>query len=102
MIYRVRWRPAAERDLTELWNYIAERNLPAADRYIRDIVSAVDSLREMPMRVARRPDIHEDAYAMVVRRHLVLFAIENGEVIIVRVYYGARDLTGVFDDFDTP
>ena len=40
--------PEAYADLDEIWEYIAEDNLDAADRVLEEIFEAVRSARELP------------------------------------------------------
>ena len=48
--------PAALADLDEIWGYIAEDNLDAADRVIADIHAILRSLAAAPHIGHRRPD----------------------------------------------
>jgi toxin ParE1/3/4 len=52
------FHPDAVTDLEELWEYIAERNLDAADRVIADIFDALRTLVASPHIGRRRPDLN--------------------------------------------
>jgi plasmid stabilization system protein ParE len=51
------FHPEAFADLDQLWEYIAERNLDAADRVIADIFDALRTLVASPHIGSRRPDL---------------------------------------------
>jgi plasmid stabilization system protein ParE len=44
-------------DLDEIWEFIAEANLDAADRVIVDILAALDQLLPFPNQGHKRPDL---------------------------------------------
>ena len=60
-LVRVRYTLEARRDLSHIYDYIAERNPQAASRVIRRIVAAIDLLSEFPRisHVGRAPDTRE-------------------------------------------
>jgi len=51
------FHPEAETDLDEIWDFIADDNIDAADRVIADILQALSSLVPFPHQGHRRPDL---------------------------------------------
>ena len=51
------FHPDAFADLDEIWEYIAEDNIDAADRVLADIHSTRTTLAESPQMGHRRPDL---------------------------------------------
>jgi plasmid stabilization system protein ParE len=51
------FHPEAALDLDEIWEFIAEANLDAADRVIVDILAALDKLLPFPNQGHKRPDL---------------------------------------------
>jgi len=51
------FHPDAFADLDEIWEYIAEDNIDAADRVLADIHSTLTTLAESPQMGHRRPDL---------------------------------------------
>lgn len=45
---RYAFTPAAEGDLDDLWEFIAEDGLDSADRVVEDIYRAIERLADMP------------------------------------------------------
>lgn len=89
---KLRYIPAARRDLLELWVSIASENPKAADRVIDRIEAACAHLRDHPMLGPARPKIGAGARVLIIERWLALYKVEPGGVQIVRVVDGARDL----------
>ncbi|MGC6400686.1 type II toxin-antitoxin system RelE/ParE family toxin [Sphingomonas sp. FW199] len=89
---RVTIRPQADRDLDEIYDWIARDDPAAAERHVRRLVTAALALSDFPERGPMRPDIAEGARSIVVGRYLVLYAIVGETVEIVRFLHGARDM----------
>jgi toxin ParE1/3/4 len=87
------WRltnPAKD-DLDEIWWYIAQDNVAAADKMISRLVGRFDML-------ARQPLIGEECSALAihlrnfpVRPYVIYYMPVDEEVAIIRVLHGARD-----------
>lgn len=94
MRYRISFRPLAEADLFGLYQYIAvESGLDIAAGYINRIEAACMALETFPERGLRRDDIRPGLRLMgFERRATIAFEVTEGEVVIVRVLYGGRDL----------
>lgn len=86
----------AEEDLIELWLYIAQDNLPAADRVLVDIENGFQHLAENPLMGRLRPDIAPELRYFVVGKYLILYRIVPNGIQIVRVIQGARELSNLF------
>ena len=90
------FRPAAERDLDEIWLYIAFDNPAAADAVVDQIQKRTQQLSAFPQTGRLRPEIAEDARSVPVRTYLILYREAENFIDIVRVVHGARDLTALF------
>lgn len=86
----------AEEDLIELWLYIAQDNLPAADRVLDDIENGCQHLAENPLMGRLRSDIAPELRYFVVGKYLILYRIVPNGIQIVRVIHGARDVPNLF------
>ena len=83
----------AELDLDEIWEYVAEDNIDAADRWIGKLFDAFDSLAQNPGMGHRRDDL--TAYPILfwpVGAYMILYRLQKGFVEIVAVTQGARDI----------
>lgn len=93
---RIVQSPVAEDDLIEIWCLIAADNSVAADRFLDMIGERIWQIALFPDSGAPRPDIARDARALTVGSYLVLYGHRDGDVEIVRVVHGARDVTALF------
>lgn len=80
-------------DLTEIWEYIADDNLDAADRWITHLREAFESLARAPGIGHKREDL--TAFPVLfwpVGAYLVIYRLWRKRVEIVAVTQGARDI----------
>lgn len=91
----VRFTPAATADLEGIWLTIAVDNPRAADRVIDEIHGKTEQLRDFPKSGQRRPEIDENARALVYGDYLILYRVANDSVDIIRIVHGARDRTAL-------
>jgi plasmid stabilization system protein ParE len=84
---------AAELDLDQIWEYIAEDNIDAADRWIDKLFDAFQSLAQAPGMGYRREDL--TAFPILfwpVGAYLILYRVQTEWIEIVAVTQGARDI----------
>ena len=91
--HRVRFRPMAEADLLELYDYIAENDgHKIAGGYIDRIEAVCLALETFPERGTRRDDIRSGLRTMgFERRATIVFRVDETNVEIIRVFYGGQD-----------
>ncbi len=83
----------AELDLNEIWEYIAQDNLDAADRWVEKLFEAFESLVRNPGLGHKREDL--TAHPLLfwpVGAYLVLYRVQLELIEIVAVTQGARDI----------
>jgi plasmid stabilization system protein ParE len=86
------FHPEAFTDLDQLWEYIAERNLDAADRVIADIFDALPTLVASPYIGRRRPDLTSRPLRFkLVRDYLIAYAPDESPLWVVAVLHGSRN-----------
>jgi toxin ParE1/3/4 len=101
--YEVSFRPLAEADLLGLYEYIAEASgLTIAGGYIDRLEAACLALETFPERGTRRDDIRPGLRVMgFERRATIIFQVTEGEVVIVRIFYGGQDYEAALRDGGT-
>jgi plasmid stabilization system protein ParE len=83
--------PLAAQDITDIWEYIAEQNPPAASRVREDILNAIRVLVPFPHQGHRRPDLTSHPLRFtVVREYLIAYAPDERPLLIVAVLHGRR------------
>jgi toxin ParE1/3/4 len=89
--------PAARTDLDDIWFYIAQDNVEAADKLIDAIVARFPKLAAMPQLGRRREELSPRLRSFPVGRYVIFYRpLENG-IEIARVLHGARDLPPLFE-----
>lgn len=88
--------PDAERDATEIWVYVAERNYAAADRLMDTFDEKLRMLAEFPGLGPERDDLYPGLRMYPVGNYVLLYRPIPGGVELVRVAHGARDLLRLF------
>jgi plasmid stabilization system protein ParE len=85
------FHPEAAVDLDEIWDFIAEDNLDAADKVIADILASIDALVPFPHQDHKRPDLTSRPLRFtVVREYLIAYAPEEKPLWVVAVIHGRR------------
>lgn len=83
----------AELDLEQIWEFIAEDNIEAADRWIGKLFGAFDALARAPGMGHKREDltVHPILF-WPVGAYLILYRCQTNRIEIVAVTQGARDV----------
>jgi toxin ParE1/3/4 len=89
MVYRL--SALAERDLEEIWSYVAEDASPTiADRLIDAIIDRFDLLAEQPGMGRARPEFGPGVRSFAVENYVIYYRQED-DVLIARILHGRRD-----------
>ena len=96
MPYRL--APLAERDLEEIWSYVAEDASPTtADRLIDSIFDRFELLVEQPRMGRSRPEFGEGVRSFVVENYVIYYR-HGGDLLIARVLHGRRDQAAAWSE----
>jgi plasmid stabilization system protein ParE len=83
--------PEAYTDLDEIWEFIAEDNLNAADRVREEIYKAIGKLVPFPHQGHRRPDLTlRPLRFLTVREYLLAYAPDETPLLVIAVLHGSR------------
>ena len=93
---RVRLSRQAERDLVAIGSWLADRNARAANELIELLRHRVKNLGNNPMIGPLRDDIAKGMRGHVVAPFLILYRVEDDELLVVRIVDGRRDLNSLF------
>ena len=88
-------KPRAEQDLADIWAYIAEKNLPAAERLLSEIEFRLQLIAETPMLGPAFPSIAPNLRFFPLKPYLILYQILPDSIEIVRILDGRRDIPSV-------
>jgi len=86
--------PEARLDLFEIWDYIAEDNISAADRVVLEIKDAITMLSMNPELGHVRKDLTSKSVRFwPVYSYLIIYNPATQPLEVVRILSGYRDLT---------
>ena len=89
---RYRLTPAAQRDLSSIWDSTEDRwGTGQAEKYIREIQAAVERVAEDPDRGRTREEIREGYRSYVVGSHIVFYLQRLDHIEVVRVLHQRMD-----------
>jgi plasmid stabilization system protein ParE len=83
--------PEAYTDIEDIWEFIAEDSLDAADRVREHIYEAIGKLISFPHQGHRRPDLTLRPMRFItVRNYLIAYAPEESPLLVIAVIHGSR------------
>ena len=88
--------PRAEQDIGDIWDYIADDNIEAADRVLDAVENALH-------RIAKNPGIGHMREELADRRHrfllvysyLIVYRSETKPLQVIRILHAARDVQNI-------
>jgi len=94
---RVTRRPLAETDVLEIWDYIADDSLAAADRWLDRLDEKFRLLAAQAMMGRARDELAPGVRSFPIGRYVVFYVPLDDGIDVVRVLHGARDIDAVFN-----
>ncbi len=89
-------RPAAEADLLEIWAYIAEDSITAADAWVDRLDEGLALWATQPMMGRSRSELSPGLRSMAFGRYVVFFLAASNGIDVVRVLHSSRDIDAAF------
>jgi toxin ParE1/3/4 len=90
-------RPQAAEDIAEIWDYIAEDNLDAADRWVDRLDEQFHLLATQPLIGRARDELAPGIRSFPFGRYVIFYAPLDDGIDVVRVLHSARDIDAQFD-----
>ena len=94
---RVSRRPHAEADILEIWGYIAEDSVVAADRWLDKLDEKFALWATQPMMGRARDELSPGIRSLAFGRYVVFFQPVPDGIDVVRVLHGSRDIDASFE-----
>ena len=94
---KVRLRRQAVEDISEIGLYIARDNPEKAISFTQGLRLRCRELGEFPLASPLRPDLGIDIRVAPYRGYLLVYLVRDGQVEIVRILHGARDLSTLLE-----
>jgi addiction module RelE/StbE family toxin len=100
--YEIEYLPIADRDLTEIFSYIAvDLAAPqAATNFLEKMEKAVQALETFPYAypIYHSAEIHTEPFefrSLIMGSYLIFYYVTENTVTIARVVYGKRDMRNI-------
>lgn len=94
---RVLFGLQARRDLDEIWTYIAQDSVDAAEKVVDHVERAVRQLALSPGMGHQRRELRGRRYRVwAVHSYLMIYRYGPKTLTVVRIVHGARDLRRLF------
>ena len=92
--YQVKITMTAERDIAEIWEYIAQDSPRVANEFTETLERKITSLAKFPERNPIIPEaylLHTHLYRhLIYQQYRIVFRIDQQIVYVLRVFHGAR------------
>ena len=87
----------ARNDRLDIWLFIAEDNVTAADDFLGELDDTARMLAEHPDAGAPRPDVAEGLRSFAHGNYVIFYRATVKGIQVTRVIHGARDIPRLFD-----
>lgn len=91
-------KPQARLDLLEIWQFIADDNVTAADRFLDRIEHALTMLRDNPLAGRARPELAAELRSFPVGNYVLFYRPLPDGIELIRALNGYKDIQP--DDVD--
>lgn len=90
--------PEAIRDLDEIIDYFAVRNIDAGDQFLDEFTKKCRYLTQFPKIGRSYSDLRVYLRGIPIRNYILFYRITNDGIEIMRVIRGERDLEAIFGE----
>ena len=94
---RVTRRPHAVDDIVEIWDYIADDSVAAADTWVDRLDTQLELLATQPLMGRARDELMPGIRSFPFGRYVIFYMPQPGSVDVVRLLHSARDVDAIFD-----
>jgi toxin ParE1/3/4 len=88
--------PQALTDLDEIWDFIAQDDPDAADRFVETLHEACGLIFSMPRVGRSRPELARGLRSFSHGSYVTVYVIERDMLTIARIIHGSRDIPKSF------
>ena len=88
--------PKALSDTFEIWSYIAENNLQAADRWVDELTDQYNLICRQPFLGRQQDELETELRSIPFGRYLIFYKAREDKIYIIRVLHSARNISSLF------
>ncbi|MHB1198224.1 MAG: type II toxin-antitoxin system RelE/ParE family toxin [Polaromonas sp.] len=93
---RVLRRPQAQGDIDDIWNYIANDNITAADNWVDKLDEQFKLLALQPLMGRARDELAASIRSFPIGRYVIFYLPLANGIDVVRVLHSGRDVLALF------
>jgi plasmid stabilization system protein ParE len=83
---KIFWSPLAVERLEDIYNYIAEDNIPAAQKMINSIFKKVETLSKNPVRGRKVPESNREEIREIFEgEYRIIYRVESKKILILTI-----------------
>jgi toxin ParE1/3/4 len=90
----------AEKDLEDIWVYLAKRNEILADQKIAQILDKFPMLSQFPNMGQKRDELQTGLRSFPIKPYIIFYIQTSEGLEIVRIFHQSRDIQNQFSDHD--
>ncbi|WP_446897321.1 type II toxin-antitoxin system RelE/ParE family toxin [Clostridium sp. LBM24168] len=95
-MYNLRYLPIAQKDLTNIIEYVSNKSIKAALNLIYEFDQSISRLKQFPYSCKVYHIKLEDEYRLlIVKNYLVFYVVYDHDVEIRRIIYAKMDITKI-------
>ncbi|GJD36680.1 type II toxin-antitoxin system RelE/ParE family toxin [Methylobacterium aerolatum] len=95
---RILRHPRAVDDLLDLWSYVAQDDVAAADRLLDTIQHKLELIADRPLLGRARPELAQDLHSVVVGNVVLFYRPVADGIVLIRALSRYRDLESIAFD----
>lgn len=88
----------AREDLKDIWRYIAESSIHAADAFVDELYQECVRINLSNSFGRNRPELGTQVTSYPYRKYMLYFQSDKANVYVLRILHGSRDQSKVFGD----
>jgi toxin ParE1/3/4 len=96
---QIKFSPAAEEELKDIWQYVLQYNTQAARKLFREFNQKFKLLRDSPLLGRARDDLLVGLRCFVHREYLIFYTPLDDGIEIYHVLHSSRDIQSLFKRF---
>jgi len=94
---KVKISDLAEEDLSEIWFFIAQDNIEAADAFIDTILEKCHLIASSPRMGTERSELAPDVRSFPVGNYVIFYRQSKAGIEVARILSGSRDIPRLFE-----
>ena len=89
--------PEASQDLDGIFDYFAQKNVEAGERFVISFKRKCEKLLQFPNMGRRYQELEPSLRGIPLDNYIILYRLKNDDIEIVRVVSGYHDLDDLFE-----